>query len=199
MRYVHFMKKNSSGFKEFVIAGLRDPKKVSTIFPSMSALAQALIRHSGMKEGHNVLELGCGSGAITRHILDGSIPLNSYTGVEIDGDLISFLNSHYPGQRFLKTSADDLKDHIEDESIDAVISTLPWTLFPRELQISTIEEIIRVLKPGGKFTTFLCLHALAYPGAPRAKKIFKEYFTGFEKRVTVAANIPPANVYLGQK
>lgn len=193
------MRKNTSGFKEFVKAALKDPKSVSTIFPTMRFLAQSLIHHSGMGPGHHVLELGSGSGAITRFILEDREQLGSYTGVEIDNNLIQFLQKQYPGERFLAASADDLSAHIPSGSIDVVISSLPWTMFPKELQEAIVQEILRVLKPGGRFTTFLCLHALTYPSAPRAKKYFAKYFTGFEKKETITRNIPPANVYLGSK
>lgn len=193
------MENNANGFKEFVKAAFRDPKNVSTIFPSLKFLAQSLIKHSDMAEGHHVLELGCGSGAITRHIMTDRASLASYTGVEIDADLVDYLKKTFPKEKFIATSADDLAAHIPDGSIDTVICSLPWTLFAGDLQETITREIIRVLKPGGKFTTFLCLHSLTYPGAPRAKKIFNQYFAGFEKRETIARNIPPANVYMGLK
>lgn len=156
-----------------------------------------MITHSGMKPNHKVLELGCGTGAITQHILNEKY--NSYVGVEIDENLVSYLKKKFPGVDFLCASADDLKAQIPDESIDTVICSLPWTLFNKELQESIVQEIVRVLKPGGQFTTFLCVHALTYPGAPRAKKFFREYFTGFEKKQTITRNLPPANVYTGAK
>lgn len=193
------MNKNTSGFKEFVKAAFRDPKNVSTIFPSMKFLAQSLINHADMGPGQDVLELGSGSGAITRYIMQERAQLKSYTGVEIDQGLVEFLQQTYPNERFLNISADDMKEHIPDNSIDTVICSLPWTLFAGDLQESITREVIRVLKPGGKFTTFLCLHSLTYPGAPRAKKIFQQNFAGFQKKETIARNIPPANVYMGQK
>ncbi len=193
------MDKSPNGFKEFVKAAFRDPKNVSTIFPSLKYLAQALIRHSEMQNGHHVLELGCGSGAISREILKQREDLASYTGVEIDGNLVDFLQRSYPNEKFIQTSADDLSQFIEDASMDTVICSLPWTLFAGELQEAITKEIVRVLKPGGQFTTFLCIHALTYPGAPRAKKIFKENFSDFQKCESIARNIPPANVYRGTK
>lgn len=193
------MEEKTNGFKEFVRAALKDPKNVSTIFPTMKYLARSLIAHSGMAPGHRVLELGCGSGAITRFILERSHEIESYVGVERDKNLVDFLKKEYPGQTFLNVSADKLKGHIEDESIDVVISSLPWTMFAKELQESIVQEIIRVLKPGGQFSTYICLHSLPYPGAPRAKKFFNDYFTGFEKKQTVARNLPPANIYLAIK
>ena len=188
-----------NGFKEFFKAALRDPKNVSTIFPSLRFLAQSLIRHSKMAPGHHVLELGCGSGAITKYILDQRDMLASYTGVELDSTLVDFLQTAYPGESFLNISADNLKEHIQDNSMDTVICSLPWTMFPSELQESITQEIIRVLKPGGRLATFICVHSLTYPGAPRAKKIFKQHFAGFEKKEIIARNIPPATVYMGLK
>lgn len=193
------MVNETNGFKEFLKAAFRDPKNVSTIFPSLKYLAQSLVRHADIKPGQHVLELGCGSGAITRYILAHRDKMASYTGVEIDSDLVGFLDRTYPNENFLVASAADLSSSIADESMDAVICSLPWTLFPRELQEAITQEIMRVLKPGGKFTTFLCIHSLTYPGAPRAKRIFKEHFAGFTKMEAIARNIPPANVYLGVK
>ena len=178
---------------------MKDPMNVSTIFPSMRSLARSLIEHSGMQAEHHVLELGCGSGAVTRYILKHRNELQSYTGVEVDKSLADFLKAQYPREQFLNLSAHNLKEFIEDGSIDSVISTLPWTLFKKKLQENILQEIIRVLKPGGKFTTFLCLHALAYPGASRAKKLFHQYFSEFRKMETITRNIPPANVYMGLK
>lgn len=190
---------NNASFRELFKAALKDPMNVSTIFPSMQFLANALIHHSGMAPGHKVLELGCGSGAVTQHILKRREQLASYTGVELDQGLVEFLRNQYPNTTFLNESAADLSQHFADNSVDTIVSTLPWTLFSSELQEQTLKEIIRILKPGGKFTTFLCLHSLTYPGAPRAKSYFKRHFSSFEKKQTIALNIPPANVYMGCK
>ncbi len=193
------MLNNSNGFKEFLKAALRDPKKVSTIFPTLRFLAQSLIENAEMKTGDHVLELGCGTGAITREILDHNSQPGSYLGVEIDGELVKYLQQNFNDQKFIQASADDLKDSITDGSIDVVICSIPWTMLPQETQEAITQEILRVLKPGGRFTTFICVHALSYPGATRVKKIFKSHFTSFKKKDTIARNIPPANVYLGRK
>lgn len=191
--------KNKDGFKVFLKAAFKDPMNVSTIFPSLKPLGQSLIKHSGMKKGHRVLELGCGSGAVTRCIMERRKDLKSYVGVEIDKNLVNFLKSQYPKETFINASARDLKNLIKDESIDSLICTLPWTLLPKDLQENILKEILRVLKPGMKFSTFLCLHALAYPGAQRVKKLFKKYPSEFKKKETITLNIPPANVYTGVK
>lgn len=187
------------GFAEFVKAAIRNPKNVSTIFPSLKYLAQDLIVRAEIQEGDTVVELGCGSGAITRHLLSGQYPLGSYLGIEIDTELVTYLKQSFPEHKFVCASADNIKEHIADNSVDVVISSLPWTLFPPALQEAITNEIYRILKPGGRFSTFLCLHSLTYPGAARAKKLFKIKFNNFQKKNCIARNIPPANVYIGKK
>ena len=188
----------SNGIFQFVLAAIKDPRSVSTPFPTLKFLAQSLIKHSTLSQEHKVLELGCGSGAITKHILESG-PHASYLGVEISSDLISYLQKAYPDNTFIKASADNLEGYVEDESIDVIISSLPWTMFSEAVQEAIIKEITRVLKPGGSFVTFLCLHALPLPSASRAQKLFKKHFSSFEYCESISRNIPPANVYKAVK
>ena len=193
------MMSNINGFKEFLKAALRDPRNVSTIFPSLKFLGQAMRRQADIESNHSVLELGCGSGALTKYILSVPDRPAQYLGVELDENLVAFLQKAFPDDQFICASADSLKAYVPDSSVDRVVCSLPWTLFPEDLQEAVVKEIVRVLKPGGKFTTFLCIHALSYPGAPRIKNLFTSHFSGFQKAETVAVNLPPANVYVGTK
>lgn len=193
------MYKNFSGFKEFIKAAFRDPRNVSTIFPTLRFLGQALVDEAQLKPSDRVLELGCGSGAITRQILANKHNFGEFTGVEIDPHLVDYLKGAFPGENFIAASAADLKEHIPDESIDAVICSLPWTIFAGDLQESIVDEILRVLKPEGRLSTFMCIHTMSFPGSARAKEIFAAKFASFEKKRSIAANLPPANVYLCRK
>lgn len=188
----------NNGILEFIKAAVKDPRAVSTVFPTMRFLAQALVDNSGLNSNQKVVELGCGTGAITKHILNSCNP-ESYTGFELSTDLVSYLNMKYPESKFYAQSASDLSGYIPDASVDVVIASLPWTIFPKSLQEEIAKEILRILKPGGKLTTFLCIHALAYPGAKRVQKLFRKHFSEFEYCESISRNIPPANVYLGIK
>ena len=46
----------------------------------------------------NVLDVGCGSGALAEHV-----PANSYTGVDIDRDSLAIANAVYPDHEFRDT------------------------------------------------------------------------------------------------
>jgi len=187
----------TNGFAEFLRAAIKDPKNVSTIFPTMAYLSQSLVRFGRVQSDSAVLELGSGSGAITSYILKQK-PAH-FIGIELDQNLVNYLKKTFPDASFVKASADNLEDHVANQSIDVVISSLPWTLFNYKLQEAITQEVLRVLKPGGLFLTFICLHSLAYPGAKRMRALFQEKFQHFEKKQTVLRNIPPANIYLATK
>ena len=180
----------SNGFLEFIMAAVKNPRSVSTPFPTLKFLAQALIKHSKLSSEHSVLELGCGTGAITKHILESG-PLKSYMGVEISSDMISYLQNTFPDNTFIKASADNLEGYVADDSIDIVISSLPWTMFSEPVQEAIIKEIIRVLKPGGHFATFICLHALPLPSATRVQKLYTQHFSQFDYGETISRNLLP--------
>ena len=189
------MNEKAMGWQEFVKAALRDPKNVSTPFPSSKALAEAMIEASQLRFNDRVLELGSGSGAITQSIAARGNLISNFLGVELDPQLVNYLKVSYPKLDFVQASATDLSEHVADQSVDRVISSLPWSLFNKEMQLQILSEIHRVLKPGGTFVTFLCLHAQVYPGGLRVKKLFNSHFKSFERHAMVGMNIPPAGVY----
>lgn len=204
------MKWGSMSFKEtktFVQAALRNPKQVSTIFKSSKHLAQALVNAANIEENTQILEIGCGTGAITKVIQQNMIDLKAndkninfnYLGVEIDKSFIDFLNKNFPDLKFYKGSAAELKSAVADNSIDCVISSLPWTMFSKELREAILNEVLRVLKPEGVFTTFICTNTFLTPSPYILKKFFSNKLTHFQKMELVFQNIPPAIVYRGEK
>lgn len=90
--------------------------------------------------GRRVLDLGCRSGALTRHFLDGN------TVVGLDVDRAALAKAEALG---IETVVADVEQPLpfEDGSFDAVVAgeLLEHLRFPDEL----VTEIRRVLRPGG--------------------------------------------------
>jgi SAM-dependent methyltransferase len=90
--------------------------------------------------GKRVLDLGCRSGALTKHFLEGN------TVVGLDVDRAALAKAAALG---IETVAADVEDPLPfpDESFDAVVAgeLLEHLRFPDEL----VAEIRRVLRPGG--------------------------------------------------
>lgn len=197
-------------FKEtraFVQAALKNPRQVSTVFKSSKYLAQALVDAVDFENCHSVLEIGCGTGAITKVIqkniedVQNKKPEHSYDylGVEISQSLVVFLKEAFPSLNFHCGSAGELKSVLSDNSVDCVISSLPWTMFSKTEREKILNEVLRVLKPGGVFTTFICTNTFLTPSPYVLKKFFNNKLVNFQKTEMVFQNIPPSVVYKGTK
>jgi SAM-dependent methyltransferase len=92
--------------------------------------------------GHRVLDLGCRSGALTRHFLEG----NDVVGVDVDRAALAKAE-----ERGITPVVADVEEPLPfpDESFDAVVAgeLLEHLGFPEML----VAEVRRVLEPGGSF------------------------------------------------
>lgn len=81
------------------------------------------------------------------------------------------------------------------DSVDCIVSGLPWATFSKSLQVECLDEMMRILKPGGRFATFSYLHSGALAGSRRFARLLLEYFKTVSKSSAVWMNVPPAFVY----
>ena len=83
------------------------------------------------------------------------------------------------------------------ESLDVVVSGLPWVSFPDALQDRILEATVRALKPGGKFVMFGYRVGLYTPAGRRFHAKLPKYFDQMGRASSVWMNIPPALVFSG--
>lgn len=125
-----------------------------TIDPEQSVLRNQILferivaNDLQLRAGDKVLELGCGCGAIAEHIaeLTGATPY----GLNLDRSQIekAWKNPNLPRDQF---TVGDLNKVLEfdDESFDAIYAIQPMTYISDHAR--TFSEVLRVLKPGGRF------------------------------------------------
>lgn len=181
---------------EFVKAAVRRPLEVSTVFPTSRALADRLLSYLGERELDRVVELGPGTGAITKYLAPFLPHPERYVGLEINPNMVRFLQESFPQLRFETASGERIAEIAGVGSVDAVVSSLPWTLIPVELQERMLIEIVRSLKPGGVFLTYVCLNATWYPKAQAFHRFLRQHFSSVRKSPVEWRNIPPAFVYI---
>ncbi len=184
---------------EFIKAALRNPLDVSTVFPTSPALAEAMIARGELSSASQVVELGPGTGAITKHIAKRLRSPSVYLGVELDPRMVEFLRKEFPALRFENGPAENLPQWLPEQSVDLVISSLPWTLFPTEVQTKTVDSIVRSLKPGGVFLTYICINAMFFPQARPFIKKLRTSFRDVSRSRLEWRNIPPAFVFKATK
>lgn len=96
---------------------------------------------------HAILDIGCGLGIIT-NFLKGSFPDAQLVGIDIDAEAIFHAKELYPACSF--KVGDVLQIPYSDNSFDCVMLIQVLHHVPAPLWPQAIQEIFRILKPGGK-------------------------------------------------
>lgn len=104
--------------------------------------------YAGAKDGISVFDFGCGSGRVA-HFLAKKIKVKKYLGTDIVQELLDYAATKAPDHfRFVKHH--DLSVPAKDKTFDLAYA---FSVFTHLLQTETfiyMEDIHRVLKPGGK-------------------------------------------------
>ncbi|MDP3524778.1 MAG: SAM-dependent methyltransferase, partial [Hoeflea sp.] len=141
--------------------------------------------------GLPVLELGPGTGVITRAILArGVLPAN-LVSIEHSPEFYSRLLLDFPGVRFVRGDAFDLDATLAGMNIglfDSVISGIPLLNFPMARRVALIESLLDLLPPGRPVVQFS--YGPASPVATRGAN-FSAAHHDFVMR-----NVPPARLWI---
>jgi len=140
-------------------AGPRWVENQATMDRSLQEISRVLIEHAAPRPGERVIDVGCGTGATTLAIAERVGPEGSCVGIDISEPMLSRAVSAEakPNVGFLRADAQQLP--FRDETFDAATSLAVLQLIPNPA--TTLGEIVRVLKPGGRV-------AIMVPTAGRA-------------------------------
>ena len=106
---------------------------------------QKLLEYVELKENQDFLEIGCGSGMVSKYIAE-KYRLN-VTGVDVDPEQIEFAKKNNSNACFLEADATHLA--FEDNSFDIVLSL--GVMHHIYNWLDAMEEIKRVLRPKSYF------------------------------------------------
>jgi len=117
----------------------------TAIRDEMAVLAQAL---GDLAPAANILEIGCGKGDMTRRIAE-RWPGSHITAIEVDQIQLAEnqRDNRHPNIRFLYSAAQALP--FDDQTFDAVLLFKSLHHVPTALLDRAVDEIHRVLHPGG--------------------------------------------------
>jgi phosphatidylethanolamine/phosphatidyl-N-methylethanolamine N-methyltransferase len=182
-------------FKHFI----KSPHQVGSIWPSSQKLAVAMVKGIDWRKDF-VVELGCGTGALTQEIVKHLECQEHYLGFELQPDLQRRLTTRFPGLNIVAASATELHSHLKPNAppIHAVLSSLPFTTIDREVTQVVIEEYAEALAPGGLFRMFLYAHTADLPKNRRFLEFVAQHLEP-EGRELVLWNLPPAYVFTFRK
>ena len=181
---------------------LRNPVRVGALCPSSRGLCRMMVSHVGMDSAGVIVELGPGTGVITREIVR-KMPENSkLIAIELDETLCKLLRQQFPEIIVCNDTAAGIGEILERYSLpnpDVVISGLPWANFTPKLQRSILSSVADHIAPGGYFATFAYLQGLMFPTGQRFRKLLGELFSDVQTSPVIWKNLPPAFVYRCRK
>ena len=175
---------------KFFLGMMEGPKRVGAILPTSATTARRMASVINPQSGLPVLELGPGTGAITKAILQRIEP-EKLVSVEYSGGFFQHLTETYPGARFIRGDAFDLDNTLGEFSktqFDCVISGLPLLNFPMGARIKLIDSLLDRVphgRPVVQFSYGPVSPVLAQPSRYRIKHL------NF-----VIRNVPPAQLWL---
>ena len=112
-------------------------------------LADDLLRRAALKKSEQVLDVGCGTGVVTRLAAERVGPKGKVVGLDINPEMLAVAKSVTPAElavEWQEGSADAIR--CADESFDAVLCQLSLQFVPDRGK--ALREIHRVLVPGGR-------------------------------------------------
>jgi phospholipid N-methyltransferase len=178
----------------FLKEAVRKPNQVGAIAPSGDILANLMVDAVGIAPGQVVVELGAGTGVITLAIRRRA-PETPLLVFEPSGELAALLRERFPDARVAEKFAQELPTELDawgQVAVDRVVSGLPWTIWPLEVQQSILQAVVSRMRPDGKFVTFGYLHSQVLPGAGRLRSLLGQYFNKVEPTGVAWRNLPPA-------
>jgi phospholipid N-methyltransferase len=196
----------SEFFKSFHTTG--------AVLPSGPWLAASLVRYLGEPAGQRrILEVGPGTGAVTRRIVEILRPDDHLDLVELNDQFVAHLRQRFTTEPAFHAVADRATIHhcpIEDLAsegrYDAIVSGLPLNNFDAPLVERILGILMGLLKPGGTLSFFEYIairkaRALISRGAERERlngisRALERVLQHGEVRCDwVWPNVPPAWVH----
>lgn len=142
-----------------------------------------------------VLELGVGTGAITK-VLQEIVPnRESYLGIEIDKKLVKSLKENFPALKIVRGNACDafsIYQRTGFGKVGSIICCLPFVSLPNEVGERVLAEIDKFMEQGCVFRTFQYAHGYYFPSAIKLREHMRDRYGKAKKSQLVVKNVPPA-------
>ncbi len=188
----------SRNLLRFIKECMSMPRSTGAIAPSSRFLARRMVCDIGLEQAETVIEYGPGTGSFTRAIKPLLKQGAHFFAVELNAGFVrSFVKRHpdVPVHQDTVCNIRAICDVRKVEQADCIVSGLPWSVFPDELQTEILDAMMTVLRPGGSFSTFAYVHGLLLPGARRFRSKLDHYFSQVTPSSPVWLNLPPAICY----
>jgi phosphatidylethanolamine/phosphatidyl-N-methylethanolamine N-methyltransferase len=176
---------------QFLRSLMARPGGVGAIAPSGPSLARAMAAQTDPAKPGPLLELGPGTGVVTKALIARGFAPGRITAIEYDSELAALVSQRFPNVRVIRGDAFDLDKTLGASApFAAIVSSLPLLNFASEQRNALMNQVFARLAPAAPFVQFSYgLHAPVEP--PEGVTV--------TRAAVVLLNLPPARVWVYRK
>ncbi len=168
---------------------LQNPREVGALFPSSPVLSELIAAQVDPKSSA-VLEVGAGTGPVTRALLDRGVEPERLFVIERDPNMVNYLRRQFRGIHIRCADASQADQFLKEEAggkAESVISGIPLRNLSPVDRLTIVHTMMKAIAPGGQLIQFT--YALGCPVSSRQ--------VGVQAKCVgrVWANLPPAAVW----
>lgn len=175
--------------KLFFRRWLKEPKQLGTLAPISRSLAYRAASQLSDPHRKKVVEIGAGTGRLSRALLGFGLPAQNFITVELDQEFYKFLTETLPGIHHIHGDAEHLPQILPESwmgNVDVIYSVIPFMYLTKPHRRKILLACQKVLKPGG-----IIYHVTYSHVSPFADEVNLKA----ERIVTKWLNLPPGFVW----
>jgi phosphatidylethanolamine/phosphatidyl-N-methylethanolamine N-methyltransferase len=188
----------------FAMEALSDFRTVASVAPSSRYLVRAMLRPLPLEKARVVVELGCGTGVMTRALLKQLPSSATLLAFEINPRFTRYLKLMVSDPRLvlIDASAETIRAQLQRrgvEQVDAVVSSLGLAFMPAPQREAFLAELSSLLNDHGVLTQYHYLHGLQFQDGRLGRfdiaGLLRRHFRSVQRSI-VWRNLPPAYVFI---
>lgn len=180
-----------AGHVRYLKVLVQQPRETGSIVPSSASLGRLMAAQVD-PHGGPVIELGGGTGALTRQILATGLDTAALEVVEMNAHFARALRHMFPTVSILEARAEAIGAYAAhgQGAYQAVISGLPLLAMKPHEQSAILSEALDLLAPGGSIIQFTYS-----PGSPIRRSVRDALGIEVRRVGSIWRNLPPATVF----
>lgn len=185
------IKSNLKEDYRFLKGWIKNPSAVGSIKPTSKTTAKHMASLLPIKSGLPVLELGPGTGVITREILDRGLAPEKLISVEYDPEFAANLQKEFPDVNVLHGDAFNPRSFMAEAPFDhfcGVMGAIPLLNFPMEKRQELIDMYLDYVMDDGVFIQ------MSYGLKPPIQSVSGKFTV--EKSDRIFKNLPPVGIWI---
>ncbi len=168
------------------------PRLTGAVAPSGRALARAMAAAAGPPAHGLIVELGPGTGPVTRSLIETGVARERLVLIEYDSGFCRLLRQRFAPAKVIEGDAYDLPGALAElagRPVAAVVSSLPLLNQPPERREKLIGDAFALMGPAGLFVQFT--YGLL---SPIPREAWANRYAAVRSR-PILLNLPPAFVW----